>query len=99
MSFVAAQPEFMTAVAGNLQSIGSLMNAQNASAQGATLNLAPAAVDEISCLTAMQFTLQAAIYQAAASQAAEIHTMITATLAANAASYATAEYANVADLR
>jgi uncharacterized protein (DUF362 family) len=55
MSFVSTQPEVLTAAAGTLQVIGSSMSAQNAAAAAPTTGVVPAAADEVSALTAVQF--------------------------------------------
>ncbi len=81
MSFVTTQPELLTAAAGNLEGIGSAMAAQNAA-------------DEVSALTAAQFTAHAQMYQAVSAQAATIHELFTATLNTSAGSYAATEAAN-----
>lgn len=70
MSFVTAQPEALAAAAGNLQSIGAALNAQSAAASGPTTGVVPAAADEVSALTAVQFAAHASMYQSVASQAA-----------------------------
>jgi len=99
MSFVTAQPELLTSAAGDLQGIGSAMNAQSAAAAEPTTEVTPAAADEVSALTAIQFAAHAAIYQVVAAQAAIIHDMFVTTLRASAGSYAAAEAANVAAIR
>ncbi|MGB6208587.1 PE family protein, partial [Mycobacterium sp.] len=48
MSFVNAQPEHLTAAAGNLQSIGSAITAQDAAAAAPTTGVVPPAADEVS---------------------------------------------------
>jgi hypothetical protein len=96
MSFVSAQPEDLTAAAGNLQSIGSAVTAQDAAAAAPTTGVVAAAADEVSALTAAQFALHAQMYQAVSAQAAAIHDMFVTTLAGNASSYATTEAANAA---
>jgi len=55
MSFVRTYPEHLAAAGDNLASIGSALNAGNAAAAGPTTGVVPAAVDEVSILTAMQF--------------------------------------------
>jgi PE family protein len=94
MSFVSAQPEDLTAAAGNLQSIGSAITAQDAAAAAPTTGVVPAAADEVSALTAAQFAMHAQMYQAVSAQAAAIRDMFTSTLAASASSYAATEAAN-----
>jgi hypothetical protein len=94
MSFVSTQPEDLTAAAGNLQNIGSAVTAQNAAAAAPTTGVVPAAADEVSALTAAQFTVQAQLYQAVSAQAAVIHDMFVSTLGTSAGSYAATEAAN-----
>jgi len=95
MSFVNAQPEDLTAAAGNLQSISSAITAQDAAAAAPTTGVVPAAADEVSALTAAQFAMHAQMYQAVSAQAAAIRDMFVSTLGASAGSYATTEAANV----
>ena len=94
MSFVSTQPEALTAVAGDLQSIGSAMTGQNAAATAPTTGVVPAAADEVSALTALQFAAHAQTYQAISAQAAAIHDMFVSTLGTSADSYAATEAAN-----
>jgi hypothetical protein len=94
MSFVSVVPEILSAAADNLQSVGSRIQAQNTAALGPTADLVPAASDEVSALTAMQFTTHALAYQTVSAQAAAIHQMFVTMLTAGAGSYATTEAAN-----
>lgn len=94
MSFVTAQPEMLTIAAENLQAIGFTMAAQNAGAAGPTTGVIPAAADAVSALTAAQFAMHAAMYQAVSVQAATVHDMFVSTLGANAVSYVASEAAN-----
>lgn len=94
MSFVITQPELLTAAAGNLQGIGSAMSAGNAAAAVPTTGVVPAAADEVSALTTMQFAAHAAMYQEVSAQATAIHDQFVAALAAAARSYAATEAAN-----
>lgn len=94
MSFVNAQPEDLTAAAGNLQSISSAITAQDAAAAAPTTGVVPAAADEVSALTAAQFAMHAQMYQAVSSQAAAIRDMFVSTLAGSASSYEATEAAN-----
>lgn len=96
MSFVIAYPEKLAAAASNLQSIGAAFNAGNAVAAGPTTGVVPAAADEVSALTAAHFALHAQRYQTLSAQAAAIHQLLVATLAAGAGSYAATEAANAA---
>lgn len=99
MSFVDIVPEMLSAAADNLQSIGSAVSAQNAAALGPTTALVPAAADEVSALTAMQFAAHAQLYQAVSAQATAMHQMFVATLAASAGAYASTEAVNTAAAR
>ena len=94
MSFVTTQPEALSAAAGNLQGIGANVAAPNAAAASPTTALVPAAADEVSALTAAQFTAHAQVYQAVSAQAAAIHETFVSTLSASAGSYAATEAAN-----
>jgi hypothetical protein len=94
MSFVTTQPEALTAAAGQLQSIGTAIAAQNAAAATSTAGVVPPAADEVSALTATQFGAHAAMYQAVSAQAAAIHEMFVHVLGVSAGSYAATEAAN-----
>jgi PE family len=94
MSFVTTEPELLTAAAGNLQGIGSSMMAGNAGAAAPTTGVVPAAADEVSALTAAQFTAHAQMYQAVSAQAAAIHEQFVNTLGMSSGSYAATEAAN-----
>lgn len=94
MSFVTAQPEMLAAAAGNFEAIGSAMVANNSTAAAPTTQVIPAAADEVSALTATQFAMHAAMYQAISAQAAAIHQQFVATLSRSAGSYAATEAAN-----
>ena len=94
MSFVTTQPEMLATAAGNLQGIGSAMAAQSPAAAAPTTKVVPAAADEVSALTAAQFAMHAAMYQAVSTQAAAIDDLFLGTLGASAGSYAATEAAN-----
>jgi hypothetical protein len=94
MSFVTTQPEALSAAAGDLQGIGADLAAHNAAAAAPTTAVSPAAADEVSALTAVQFTAHAQLYQAVSAQAAAIHEMFVSTLGSSAVSYAATEAAN-----
>jgi hypothetical protein len=94
MSFVIARPEALASAAGQLNGAGSALAAQNVAAAAATTGLAPAAADEVSALTATQFSAHAAMFQAAGAQAMAVHELLIATLCASAGSYAATEAAN-----
>jgi hypothetical protein len=94
MSFVTTEPELLASAAGALDAIGSAVRSQNSAAATPTTGVIPAAADEVSALTAMQFATHAAIYQAVGTQAMAIHDMFVTTLRASAGSYAATEAAN-----
>jgi PE family len=94
MSFVSIVPEMLSTAADNLQSVGSRIQAQNTAAMAPTTGLTPAASDEVSALTAMQFVAHGDAYQTVSAQAASIHQMFVTMLAAGAGSYACTEAAN-----
>ena len=96
MSFVTTQPQMLSAAAGDLHSVGSLVSAANTAAASPTTGVIPAAADEVSGLTAAQFAAHAQIYQAFSAQAAAIHDQFVATLQTSAASYLATEAANAA---
>jgi len=96
MSFVTTQPEALSVAAGQLQGIGSTVNAGNAHAAGPTTGVAPAGADEVSVLTAATFAGHAQMYQAISAQAAAIHEQFVNMLANSAGSYAITEAANAA---
>jgi PE family len=92
--FVTTQPEMLAAAAGNFETIGSAMAANNSAAAAPTAGVIPAGADEVSALTATQFATHAAMYQTISAQAAAIHQQFVAALAASGASYAATEAAN-----
>ena len=94
MTFVTTQPEMLTSAAGQLQSVGTAIAAQNAAIASPTTGVIPAAADEVSALTAAQFANHAQMYQAVSAQAAAMHEMFVRILSASAGSYATTEAAN-----
>lgn len=94
MSYVTTQPELLAAAAGDLAGIGSAISTQNAAAAAPTTGVVPAAADEVSALTAVQFAAHAQLYQALSAQAAAIHEMFVNTLGTSAGSYAATEAAN-----
>jgi PE family len=96
MSFVTTQPQMLSAAAGDLQGIGSVVSAANAAAAGPTTEVVPAAADAVSALTAAQFGAHAQMYQAITTQAEAIHEQFVATLETSAGSYLATEAANAA---
>lgn len=99
MSFVTTQPELLAAAAGELQGIGAEYDGANAAAAGPTTGVVPAAADEVSALTAAQFSAHAQMYQAVSAQAAAFHQQFVDTLGTSAGSYTATEVANAAAAR
>jgi hypothetical protein len=97
MSFVTTQPDSLSAAAGDLQGVGADLTAHNSAAVGPTTAISPAASDEVSALTAAQFSAHAQLYQSVSAQAAAIHEMFVSTLSTSAGSYAATEAANAVE--
>lgn len=96
MSFVTTHPDVLASSAGTLQGIGAAVSTGSAAAAVPTTALAPAAADEVSALTAMQFAAHGQMYQAVSAQAAAIHEMFVQAMQVSADSYAATEAANAA---
>jgi len=94
MVFVTTQPEALASAAATLGGIGSALGSQNAAIAAPTTGVIPAAADEVSALTAVQFVTHAQTYQSVAAQAAAIHEAFVNTLGISASSYAATEVAN-----
>jgi hypothetical protein len=99
MSFVVAQPEALTAAAGHLTHVGSVMAMHSTAMAAGTTGLLPAAADEVSALAATQFNAHAAMYQAAGAQAMAIHEEFVAMLGRSRYSYAVTDAANTTAAR
>jgi hypothetical protein len=91
MSFVTTLPAMLASAAGELQSIGAVVAAGNMAAAAPTTGVVPAAIDEVSALTAAQFAAQGVLYQELGAQAAAIHELFVSALATSAGSYAATE--------
>jgi hypothetical protein len=63
-------------------------------AAAVTTVLPPAAADEVSALTATQFSAHAVQYQTVSTQATAVHEMFTSVFGASATTYAATEAAN-----
>jgi len=94
MSFLTAAPEFVTAAAGDLADIGSMVGAANAAAALSTTGVAAAAADEVSTQIAMMFGAYAQRYQALSAQAAAFHNEFVSLMNGSALAYVTTEVAN-----
>jgi len=96
MSFVTTQTGMMASAAGALQCIGDATAAGNMAAATPTTAVVPAAADEVSALTAAQFTAHAQMYQAIGAQAMAIHDQFVNALTTSACSYEATEACNAA---
>jgi hypothetical protein len=96
MSFVNTQPEAITAAAAALQTLGGTMEAGNMAAATPTTAVVPAAADEVSALTAAQFTAQGTLYQQLGAQATAINELFVNALVTSAGSYVVTETVNAA---
>src|SRR3954468_5685227 len=95
MSFVFATPEFVSAAATDLASIGSTINAASAAAALPTTGILAAGADEISAAMAALFDVHAQAYQAVSAQAEVFHAQFVQALNGGGNAYAAAEAANV----
>ncbi len=99
MSFVIAAPEMMTAAASDLAGIQSALSEANAAATARTTAVLAVGADEVSAAIAALFSAHGQAYQVLSAQAAAFHDQFVRTLAAGAASYASAEAANASPLQ
>lgn len=88
-----AQPPTIMAAAADVAEIGSAISQADAAAAGLTIDVIPAAADEVSTATATLFTRCAREYRALIRQAAAIHDAFGQALAAAGNTYAGAEAA------
>jgi len=95
VSFVYANPEFMTAAAAEVAAIRSALDAAAAAALAPTTHVQAAAADEISAAITVAFGQHGASFQAISAQARAFQSQFTQALAAGANSYALAETTNV----
>lgn len=94
MSFVIAEPDFVTAAAGQLAGIRSSIGAAAEAAAAPTTGIAQAAADEISAAISRLFGAYGQEFQAVNSQAAAFHAEFVRLLNGSAAAYLTADIAN-----
>jgi hypothetical protein len=99
MSFVLTTPEMLAAAAGDLQGIGSAIDAANMAAAAPTTGVLPSAADPVSVRTAALFAALAHRYQALSARAAAFHQQFVQNLVAGGNSYAETEASNVAATR
>jgi hypothetical protein len=94
MSFLNTTPEFVTAAASDLASIGANLDDAHAAAATPTTAILAAGGDEVSEGIATLFGAQARAYQALSAQAAAFHQQFVQLTNAGAGSYASTEAAN-----
>ncbi|HYQ34777.1 MAG TPA: PE family protein, partial [Mycobacterium sp.] len=73
MTFLITEPESISAVAANVEEIGSAIRAANAAAAGPTSGLLAPAADEVSAAITKLFGLYSQEYQAVAGRGAAFH--------------------------
>ncbi|EUA11510.1 PE family protein [Mycobacterium kansasii 732] len=95
MSLVILAPQIMAAAALDMAIIGSTISEANAAAAVPTMGLLAAAEDEVSAAIAALFDSYAREYQALSAQMSTFHDQVVGALTAGAASYASAEAANM----
>ncbi|WP_152531532.1 PE family protein, partial [Mycobacterium sp. UM_CSW] len=95
MSFVIVGPEALGAAASDLARIGAAVNTANAAAAASTTRVVAAGADEVSAAIASLFSGQAQDFHALTTRAAAVHDQFVQALGGGAASYASAEAANV----
>lgn len=81
---MSTHPESLLAALAQLQATGASMAAANASVSVPVTGIAPAGAEEISAITAAQFALHGANYQAMSAQAAAMHELFVGILSAGA---------------
>lgn len=94
MSFLTTQPEILTAAASRLREIGAMMSANDAAAAAPTIEVTPAAADELSAMAATLFAAHGELYQAISAQAQRIHESFVTTLETSGKLYALTESTN-----
>ncbi|WP_156452560.1 PE family protein, partial [Mycobacterium gordonae] len=94
MSFLFAAPDVLAAAANDVSRIGSALGAANAQAVVPTVNLLPAAADEVSAAIAALFADYAEQYRAVSVEVELFRERFAQLLASGSSTYAVAEAAN-----
>lgn len=94
MSLVSVAPDVLTTAATEMEAIGSSLDAAHSAAARTTLDVAPAAADEVSASIAHLFSGHAQEYRAAAAQAAAYQDRFVDNLKTSGFAYASAESFN-----
>jgi hypothetical protein len=98
MSFLNVTPEFVTAAASDLASVGANLDAAHAAAATPTTAILAAGGDEVSEVIATLFAAHAQAYQTLSAQAATFHQQFVQLVNAGAGTYASTEAANAKPL-
>ena len=98
MTYVVTEPQIISAVAADVEGIGSAIGAANAAAAGPTSSLLAPAADEVSTAITNFFGAYSRQYQAVIKHAAAFHDQFTQALAAGGNAYAHAEGGNAGAL-
>lgn len=99
MSIINVAPEVVLTAAGDLENIGSVIEAAGAAAALPTTTVVPPAADEVSTQLASLFAGQARSYQAVSARAAAFHQEFVSAFTASGTSYAIAEARNASPLQ
>ncbi|OQZ88820.1 hypothetical protein BST11_20620 [Mycobacterium alsense] len=99
MPHLVVIPEILASSAGNLANLGAALSAANAEAVGPTTAILAAGGDEVSEVVAALFSGQGRAYHALAAQAEAFHERFLQALSVGAATYSTAEAANLTPLQ
>ena len=94
MSFLIAQPELVSAAAGNLSAIQSALEEAAAAASPTTTGIAAAAADEVSAAIAQLFGTYGQEFQSLSAQATAFNAQFAQLVNGGAAAYVAAEVAN-----
>ncbi len=94
VSFLIAQPELVSAAAGNLSAIQSALEEATAAASSPTTGIAAAAADEVSAAIAQLFGTYGQEFQSLSAQATAFNAAFAQLMNGGAAAYVAAEAAN-----
>jgi hypothetical protein len=94
MSFLVAEPELVTAAAGNLAGIGATIEEANVAAAARTTAITAAAEDDVSLAIAEMFGTYGQQFQTLSADAAVFHSEFVTLLNGGAGAYISAELAN-----
>jgi hypothetical protein len=94
MSFLVAEPELVTAAAGNLAGIGATIEEANAAAAARTTAITAAAADDVSLAIAEMFGTYGQQFHTLSADAAAFHSEFVTLLNGGAGAYISAELAN-----